>query len=44
MLVCTAGEGVRLNSFEFLFLLLLLKHIVRQHTGLSESRVPSLSQ
>ena len=37
---------MRLNRFEFLFLLLIIfvKHIVRQHTGLSESWIPNLSQ
>ena len=37
---------MRLNRFEFLFLLLIIfvKHIVRQHTGLSESWVAYLSQ
>ena len=37
---------MRLNRFEFLFLPLLIfvNHIVRQHTGLSESSVPNLSQ
>ena len=37
---------MRLNRFEFLFLLLLIfvKYIIRQHKGLSESWVPNLMQ
>ena len=37
---------MRLNRFEFLFLLLIIfvKHIAGQHTGLSESWVPNVSQ
>ena len=37
---------MRLNRFESLFLLLIIfvKDIVRQHTGLSESWVPNLLQ
>ena len=37
---------MRLNSFELLFFLLIIfvKHIFRQHTGISESWFPNLSQ
>ena len=37
---------MRLNRFGFLFLVLLIfvKHMARQHTGLSESWVPNPSQ